>query len=72
MFFWQSFIAKRYRNGARALEIAASTDLVSIIRTKLTVLIPRYYIIEVVTKKHYVPLNQSEVVFGQRLATEPC
>ena len=72
MFFWQSFIAKRYRNDARALEIAASTDLVSIIRTKLTVLIPRYYIIEVVTKKHYVPLNQSEVVFGQRLATEPC
>jgi hypothetical protein len=72
MFFWQSFIAKRYRNGARSLEIAATTDLVSIIRTKLTVPIPRYYIIEGVAKKHHIRLNQSEVVFGQRLATEPC
>jgi len=56
----------------KIFEIAATTDLVSIIRTRLTVLIPRYYFIEMVAKKHHVPLNQSEVGFGQRLETEAC
>jgi len=56
----------------RCVDSVRSVRLEEHARAKLTVLIPRYYIIEVVTKKHYVPLNQSEVVFGQRLATEPC